>query len=204
MSTPTPAPNPTGDPARPFYTVATSMPPYAPSEILPGLFQGGTEGDHVVGRPVPSGHMGAVFGTRPEFDVVVTLYADAQPAPWGVEELRYGFPDSRLTPRAIERAVRLAEQAHARWQAGERVLIRCQAGMNRSGLVMALTLMHAGRSAGEAIGLIRERRSAGALFNNAFVHWLITQAHEFVPAAPRTEWDGDPTGSSTPSSDRAA
>ena len=45
-----------------------------------------------------SARRAAGAGTYP-FDVVVTLYADANPAPWGVEELRFGFPDIDLKAR---------------------------------------------------------------------------------------------------------
>ena len=147
-------------------------PDYAPDEILPRLWQGGTECGDVIGQPAPAGHYRSGF----PFDLVVTLYADAQPAPWEVEELRYGFPDSVLTPGAIRQAVALSAYAHDRWQAGGRVLIRCQAGVNRSGLVMALTLMRAGYQAGEAIALIRARRGPAALSNRHFTRWLIEEA----------------------------
>ena len=113
----------------------------------------------------------------------MTLYADAMPAAWGVEELRFGFPDSDLTARSVDRAVALARYAHQRWSEGARVLIRCQAGVNRSGLVMALTLMHDGLSAGEAIALIRSRRSPAVLSNRHFVRWLLTEAPAHVAAA---------------------
>ena len=55
-------------------------PAYAPDQILPRLYQGGTEDDHVVGEAIPADHY---RGERP-FDLIVTLYADAQPAPWAV------------------------------------------------------------------------------------------------------------------------
>jgi protein-tyrosine phosphatase len=79
--------------------------------------------------------------------------------------------------------VALARYAHQRWSEGARVLIRCQAGVNRSGLVMALTLMHHGHSAAEAIALIRSRRSPAVLSNRHFVRWLLTEAPAHVPAA---------------------
>jgi len=159
-------------------TAAPSIwwPPAAPDEVLPGLWQGGTEDDQVIGCRVPVDHHGLFAGRRPLFDVVVTLYADAQPAPWGVEELRYGFPDAALSPLAAERAVALARHAHRRWREGARVLIRCQAGVNRSGLVMALVLMLEGMSAPDAIAHIRLRRAPAALSNTRFVHWLLTEA----------------------------
>lgn len=143
-------------------------PAYAPDQILPRLFQGGTEDDHVIGEAIPADH----YRGERRFDLVVTLYADAQPAPWGVEEIRFGFPDGRLTESAIERVLRIALTAHNRWIAGERVLIRCQAGVNRSGLVTALVLMLQGMSADEAIALLRERRSPMVLSNSDFERFL--------------------------------
>ena len=151
-------------------------PTYTPDEILPGLWQGGTEDDHVVGCRVPADHHDVFAGRSPRFDVVVTLYADAQPAPWGVEELRFGFPDADLTTAFAERALGLARHAHRRWKDGGRVLVRCQAGVNRSGLVTALVLMLEGMSAHDAIALLRERRAPAVLDNRAYVRWLVTEA----------------------------
>ena len=169
-------------------------PEYAPDEILPGLWQGGTEDDDVIGCPRPAGHYDRCY----PFDLVVTLYADAQPVPWEVEELRFGFPDSSLTPRAIERAVALSAHAHSRWQSGARVLVRCQAGVNRSGLVMALTLMRHGLSATDAIGLIRERRGPAALSNRHFVRWLVEEAHRHVSVDPSDASSASPSSNSNP------
>ncbi len=44
------------------------------------------------------------------------------------------------------------------WQGGEKVLIRCQAGANRSGLITAIVLMTDGMSAEVAIAKIRAKR----------------------------------------------
>jgi hypothetical protein len=168
----------------PYVARGAAWPTYAPSEIVPGLWQGGTEDDEVVGGRVPADHAGALVGRRPRFDVVVTLYADAQPAPWGVEELRFGFPDADLTPDFARRAVALARHAHRRWRDGERVLVRCQAGVNRSGLVMALVLMLEGHDVHDAIALIRARRAPAVLSNFAYVRWLVQDA---AGALGRTE-----------------
>ena len=156
-----------------------AYPAYAGSEILPGLFQGGTEDDDVV-HVAAQGHR---FASDSAYDVVVTLYASAQPAPWGVEELRYGFMDSALEGPDIARVIRAARFAYQRWTDGDTVLIRCQAGMNRSGLVTALVLVMAGLSPAQAVALIRERRSAGALFNDHFVRWLLEDGEAAAAAA---------------------
>lgn len=158
-----------------------TWPEYAPDEILPGLFQGGTEDHHVLGEPAPEGH----YAGPVDFDVVVTLYGDAMPAPWGVEELRFGFPDSALRGRDVDRIVRIARSAHERWVAGDRVLVRCQAGVNRSGLVTALVLMLAGFEAADAIDLIRARRGRICLANRDFERWLLERAPAMITAGVR-------------------
>jgi len=169
----------TADTTLPFTAPDAWWPTYAPDEILPGLWQGGTEDDHVVGGSVPADH-GMFAGHRPRFDTVVTLYADALPAPWGVEELRFGFPDAGLTSASARRVVELARHAHRRWTDGDRVLVRCQAGVNRSGLVTALVLMLDGMTAHDAIALIRARRAPAVLDNRAFVRWLVTEAADVL------------------------
>jgi protein-tyrosine phosphatase len=58
------------------------------------------------------------------------------------------------------------------WKSGKKVLVRCQAGWNRSGLVTALALMKDGHKAKDAIDLIRARRSPHALCNEDFVRYL--------------------------------
>lgn len=141
-----------------------SWPDTAPTEILPGLWQGGTSEANHLGMPTKPDHY---RGERP-FDLIVTLYADAQPAPWGVEEIRYGFPDAELEPSALARIQAIAAYARARWQEGARVLVRCQAGVNRSGLVLALILMHLGWDASRAVDHLREARSPRVLSNAEF------------------------------------
>jgi hypothetical protein len=147
------------------------------SEVLPGLFQGGTDDGGTVNFAQPLRYTDSDDG----FDAIVTLYAWAAPATWGVEERRFGFPDANLNVSLLPRIHALAEWAHDEWKAGRRVLIRCQAGLNRSGLIMALVLMRAGFDADSAIELIRERRSEYALFNRCFVDYLrSSQPYEFI------------------------
>lgn len=156
----------------------SGYPKFLYSEILPGLFMGGTADDDTVDYAVAA--PGLEYDAP--FDAVVTLYAWANPFSWGVEELRYGFGDADMSYVNINRVIRIAQWAVDRWSDGERVLIRCQAGLNRSGLVTALALMIAGYEADEAIELIREKRSRQALFNQDFVQWLITDAQSLITA----------------------
>jgi hypothetical protein len=163
--------------AAPRWIDIDDVPSWRGSEILPRLFMGGTADDDVV--QVPPQRV-AGFGAAREYDAVVTLYAWAQPVTWEVEELRYGFGDGPLDRVDLDRVVRAALWAWRRWRAGDRVLIRCQAGLNRSGLVTALVLMLDGFSPADAIDLIRQRRSASALCNDAFVRWLLSNARDVI------------------------
>lgn len=52
------------------------------------------------------------------------------------------------------------------------LLIHCRAGLNRSALVAAYVLMRRGRSADEAISLLREKRGPEVLCNPTFETWL--------------------------------
>ena len=142
------------------------------SEVAPNLFMGGTDDLATIDQPQKLNH----FEGNNEFDCVVTLYAWAAPANWGVEERRFGFPDANIIDEYIPTIIELAQWAHAKWSSGKRVNIRCQAGLNRSGLITALTLMINGMSADEAIDTLREKRSTYALCNGEYEHWLLTEA----------------------------
>lgn len=62
-------------------------------------------------------------------------------------------------------------------------LVHCQAGLNRSALVAARALMLQGRSAEDAIALLRERRSDAVLCNPSFHRWLLD-------LDTGSDWDG--------------
>ena len=148
---------------------ATREPESLDSEILTNLYMGGTHDEETVdiAKPLPG------LEDKSEFDAVVTLYAWAQPMGWGVEEFRFGFPDHQIANQYLGQIKDISAWAHTRWSSGKKVLIRCQAGLNRSGLVTAFVLMKAGMTAERAIELIREKRSVDALCNNNFVDWIV-------------------------------
>jgi hypothetical protein len=99
------------------------------SEVAPNLFMGGTDDSATIDQAQKLRH----FDGSNEFDCVVTLYAWAAPANWGVEERRFGFPDANIIEEYLPTIIELAQWAHAKWASGKRVNIRCQAGLNRSG-----------------------------------------------------------------------
>ena len=151
------------------------------SEVLPGLWQGGTDDNDVVAEALWRGYQTGDEPQRPtksQFDSVFTFYGYANPAGWHVKEVRVPFMDGDMSDLNAERDLWLpVHEAHSDWKAGRRVLIRCQAGLNRSGLVMALVLIREGYSPQEAVDLIRATRGDDALFNQRFVNWLNNDAN---------------------------
>jgi hypothetical protein len=154
--------------ARPTYT-EIEFPTTLWSEVAPGLWQGGTDDDDTIFELKRSK---TPFITKEDFDTVITAYAWANPCDWGVKEVRYCFYDGNMSDMDFEALDEVVNIAYNDWKAGKQVLIRCQAGLNRSGLIMAKILMKDGYTADEAIALIRANRSEWALFNKTFEKWL--------------------------------
>lgn len=143
------------------------------SKIAPNLWQGGCKNGLLLPRFIKH---------------VVSLY------PWESYTVKHDV-DSSLTVRAYDSLDQSLEiiDGIARWAVSARrsgpVLIHCQAWLNRSSLVMARVLMLNGMSAGEAITLIREKRSPACLCNPAFERWLHSLPRSVVtaPSAARAE-----------------
>lgn len=143
------------------------------SEILPGFWMGGTDDDDTIDFAVDTNKSRKI--TKDHFDTVVTLYAWALPTDWLVDELRFGFYDSDINHIDMKRLEQVVDYAHAAWKNGNKVLVRCQAGLNRSGLTAALVLMKDGYSAKDAINLLRTNRTKWALCNRQFEEFLLTK-----------------------------
>ncbi len=155
------------------------MYPQLYSMIAPNLFQGGTDDLDVI-------HL-AQTNNRPRtdlpFDAIVTMYAWARPADWNIQEFRYGVPDASITDIDLNRLRQAVEFGYGRWKSGDRVLVRCQAGLNRSGLVLALILIKDGLTPQEAINRIRDGRGPDALFNENFHAWLLKEGESFFSSS---------------------
>jgi hypothetical protein len=156
---------------RPVHPV---MPNQLWTETLPNLWQGGTL-DRWAGQDWYDQAPAIGNKITPEhFDSVITLYASAEPADWFVKEVRLGFYDSAMGDFNPETELEdIVKMAHKDWKSGKKVLIRCQAGLNRSGIVMALVLIREGYSPEEAITVMREKRSRAVLCNKHFVDYLL-------------------------------
>ena len=126
------------------------------SEIIQGLWQGG-DGASPVGQ----------------FDHVVSLCAwtdDLVPGPPGQTE--WFIADGPL-PVDLDDIWEIAQDVSDRIDRRERVLVRCQMGLNRSGLLVAAVLLVRGWEPSDAIHRIRSRRGVHALSNPYFEEWLL-------------------------------
>lgn len=73
--------------------------------------------------------------------------------------------------QALDQVDQIAQEVVDTCRLG-RTLVHCQAGLNRSGLIAGRALILQGRSADEAIRLLREKRSPMVLCNKSFEDWL--------------------------------
>ena len=132
-------------------------------EVHPGLSVGGHAVADDQGWTVP-------VVVRDEFDTVISLYAEPGHGPDdGVEHHYHRMADADLLGADAEEVARLAALAAERVAAGKRVLVRCQAGLNRSSLVAALAMVRLGVPPQDAIDRIRAARHVNCLFNRSFV-----------------------------------
>ena len=126
------------------------------SEIADNLWLGGCEDGLVLPRFI--GHL-------------VSLY------PWEQYTVKHEL-DSRLEIRMYDQTDQAMDQvdAIAAWVNTCRqtapTLVHCQAGLNRSSLVIARALILSGMPSAAAIALIREKRSPVCLSNPSFERWL--------------------------------
>jgi protein-tyrosine phosphatase len=149
------------------------------SEILPNLFISGTLDDDVL----QNGKSAFAIAQPAPFDSVVCMYGHANPLGYYVREQRFGIPDAELDSDSKPELLQLADWLHSEWKLGKRVAGKCQAGWNRSGLIVALVLLKEGYSADEAIALIRAKRSPNALCNPHFVDFIREVAEEKILAS---------------------
>jgi protein-tyrosine phosphatase len=132
------------------------------NEVIPGLYQGS--------KPEPGCY---------DADVIILMAEEYQPR-------SHYFPCTRLVvhapiddnpaymkPDERDAVVKASDYAARALRAGQRVLITCNMGLNRSGVVTALTLRRTyGMSPDQAIGLVRRARGPHALSNPQFEHFI--------------------------------
>ncbi len=154
------------------------FPLYPWNEIIPGLWMGG----HVYldhdGIPMPA-------TIRDEFDIVFSLHRERNPRfqpPTHIAHYYVPLDDEHsMSAGRLRDAKALATRVANAHTTGYRVLVRCHAGYNRSGLIVGLALRQLGWDAPDAVELIRHQRSVYALHNPYFVELIHNHTAE-VPA----------------------
>lgn len=137
------------------------------NEIVPNLWMGGMLYGPTAEPCKPS---------QEDFDVCVSMAGRGHPT---LQLPDTKFFHSFLIPDGVlhaeektfvhEAVVRVINHMHR----GNKVLVRCQAGYNRSGLVVALALIDMDYGdPDDIIALIREKRSKWALCNPRFVDYI--------------------------------
>jgi protein-tyrosine phosphatase len=125
-------------------------------------------------------------GSRPTtpkpFHVVVLCAHGWQPLRIGKRSILHAPLGDRYDPDAkqflplpsaeLGLACRTGRRVAKDVMAGKRVLVTCEMGWNRSGLVTGIALLELGRMAPEAIRMIRAARGPRALGNTEFVRIL--------------------------------
>ena len=131
------------------------------SELAPNLWQGGCQDGLILPHNI---------------DKVLSLY------PWekytiereDVERVEIEMYDS--TRQGFHQVFELARLIND-WRAdGNTVLVHCQAGLNRSGLVAAVALLESGEAKRgvDAVKMVRDKRSPACLCNPAFEEYLFS------------------------------
>lgn len=146
------------------------------TEILPGLFLGGTANSDTIFTPAE----GRKSFDDLSFQSVITMFYAANPPGFNSHEMRYHIVDGPLDTVDMVRLGEIVSWGHSRWSRGDRVLCRCQAGVNRSALTASLILIKEGYSALDAIELIRTKRFSYCLSNGYYEKWLLENGEEFV------------------------
>lgn len=115
---------------------------------------------------------------EPRFDAILNLYQWGNyEVPEGTEQLTVEMYDS--LEAVSEQVDELADTVIGWLNSGKKVLVHCQAGLNRSSLVVARILMKKyDMKAWEAIKLIRDQRSPTCLCNETFAKHLLSYDNE--------------------------
>lgn len=124
-------------------------------------------------------YMGSRKALEEPFDVYVSMARSVRPpksipgiseSMWiKMDDVQWDYQNDRYTQKTLlEAAAVIANLVRT----GHSVVIVCEMGINRSGLMTALVLMTLGMSAKKAIKKTRKRHHC-ALHNNSFVNFLI-------------------------------
>lgn len=137
-------------------------------EIVYNLWQGGM---------YYGPHMTPCVPHKDDFDLVVNMAgrgdSRATLVSEEVSQINFYIEDDKLGPIELGFVKEAVATVVHRLHRGRKVLVRCQAGWNRSGLVVAKALLDMDHgSPDQVIDLIRAKRGANALSNPHFVRYI--------------------------------
>ena len=114
---------------------------------------------------------------RDHFDLVVSMYyRSIAYEPTSGQHVKILFPDSQLSDENRDLAVSASFSIASAVREGQNVLVRCQAGLNRSSLVAGIALVDLGFDGADVVQMIRARRSPWALCNDSYAEFLASGA----------------------------
>lgn len=150
-------------------------------EVLPRLYIGGHVWEED-GSPRDARH--STVSEDPSWDYVVSAYLDRSSFARHVPRCDTRFvlfddTEDELSDDTWERISSAVDEVVHRWRRGQKVLVRCQAGYNRSGMLMAFVLMRLGYSADRAVMQIRWSRGKDVLANRAFQRYVKEREDEY-------------------------
>ena len=116
-----------------------------------------------------------VGGLTYQYDVLVCCEEQTENVACLGRVLHVPFYDSTYplhVAEATQVALNVSRMIADDWRDGLSTRVSCIAGLNRSAMVVAATLVRLGYSMSDAIDLIRSKRGAHALSNKAFEEWI--------------------------------
>jgi protein-tyrosine phosphatase len=103
------------------------------------------------------------------YDLVVSAAKEIKAPPGGIHlRLDDVRTDWRNWPEFQEAVLDVADEVAREVEDGGKVLVVCNMGWNRSGLVVGMALRLLGMPADEVVEYVREKRSPNALSNSTF------------------------------------
>jgi len=111
------------------------------------------------------------------YDLVVSAAREIKAPPGGIHlKLEDVRTDWRNWPEFQDEVLDVADEVAREVEAGGKVLVVCNMGLNRSGLVVGLALRFLGMPADKVVDYIRDKRSSDALSNSTFAD-MVENAH---------------------------
>lgn len=122
-------------------------------------------------------HMQPAWVEEGDFDLVISMAGNEIPIPASIDHAAYYIDDGKLGPVESGFVYGATALAVSAVMSGRKTLVRCAAGLNRSGLVVALALLQLPPFRGaccpnHAVALIQNKRSEHALHNPYFLEYI--------------------------------